>query len=124
MLYGLSEQIRYELLGTKMLNGISKDGMAKELQDMRELRSEMRAEARVSREMAGTDGKAQEAEFLEYARTNTATDEFDSLLGLAEGAEAAADGEKPTAEGDKKEGDKKDGDEKKPADKKPAEPKK
>ena len=72
-----------------MLNGISKDGMAKELQDMRELRSEMRAEARVSREMAGTDGKAQEAEFLEYARTNTATDEFDSLLGLAEGAEAA-----------------------------------
>ena len=49
----------------------------------------MRAEARVSREMAGTDGKAQEAEFLEYARTNTATDEFDSLLGLAEGAEAA-----------------------------------
>jgi hypothetical protein len=38
--------------------------------------------------MAGTDGKAQEAEFLEYARTNTATDEFDSLLGLAEGVEA------------------------------------
>jgi hypothetical protein len=26
---------------------------------------------------------------LEYARTNTATDEFDSLLGLAEGVEAA-----------------------------------
>jgi phage shock protein A len=70
-----------------MLNGISQDGMAKELQDMRELRSEMRAEARVSREMAGTDGKAQEAEFLEYARTHTATDEFDSLLGLAEGVE-------------------------------------
>ena len=72
-----------------MLNGISKDGMAKELQDMRELRNEMRAEARVSREMAGTDGKVQEAEFLEYARTNSATDEFDSLLGLAEGAESA-----------------------------------
>ena len=49
----------------------------------------MRAEARVSREMAGTDGKVQEAEFLEYARTNSATDEFDSLLGLAEGAESA-----------------------------------
>ena len=42
----------------------------------------------------------------------------------AEGAEAAADGEKPAAEGDKKEGEKKDGDDKKPADKKPAEPKK
>ena len=72
-----------------MINGISKDGMAKELQDMRELRHEMRAEARVSREMAGTDSKVQEAEFLEYARSNTATDEFDALLGVAEGSEAA-----------------------------------
>ena len=72
-----------------MLNGISKDGMAKELQDMRDLRHEMRAEARVSREMAGTDSKAQEAQFLEYARSTTATDEFDALLGMAEGSEAA-----------------------------------
>ncbi len=72
-----------------MLNGISKDGMAKELQDMRDLRHEMRAEARVSREMAGTDSKAQEAQFLDYARSNTATDEFDALLGVAEGTEGA-----------------------------------
>jgi len=72
-----------------MLNGISKDGMAKELQDMRDLRHEMRAEARVSREMAGTDSKQQEAQFLEYARSNTASDEFDSLLGMAEGTEGA-----------------------------------
>ena len=76
-----------------MINGISKDGMAKELQNLRDLRHEMRAEARVSREMAGTDSKVQEAEFLEYARSNTATDEFDALLGMAEeteGAETAA----------------------------------
>ena len=72
-----------------MINGISKDGMAKELQNMRDLRHEMRAEARVSREMAGTDSKVQEAEFLEYARSNTATDVFDSLLGMAEGTEGA-----------------------------------
>ena len=72
-----------------MLNGISKDGMAKELQDMRDLRHEMRAEARVSREMGGTDSKQQEAQFLEYARSNTASDEFDSLLGMAEGTEGA-----------------------------------
>ena len=72
-----------------MLNGISKDGMAKELQDMRDLRHEMRAEARVSREMAGTDSKQQEAQFLEYARSNTASDEFASLLGMAEGTEGA-----------------------------------
>ena len=76
-----------------MINGISKDGMAKELQNLRDLRHEMRAEARISREMAGTDTKVQEAEFLEYARSNTATDEFDALLGMAEeteGAETAA----------------------------------
>ena len=72
-----------------MLNGISKDGMGKELQNMRDLRHEMRAEARVSREMAGTDTKVQEAEFLEYARSNTGTDVFDSLLGMAEGTEGA-----------------------------------
>ena len=72
-----------------MLNGISKDGMSKELQDMRDLRHEMRAEARVSREMAGTDSKQQEAQFLEYARSNTSTDEFDALLGMAEGIDGA-----------------------------------
>ena len=72
-----------------MINGISKDGMGKELQNLRDLRHEMRAEARISREMAGTDTKVQEAEFLEYARSNTATDEFDALLGMAEGTEGA-----------------------------------
>ncbi len=41
-----------------------------------------------------------------------------------QGTEAAADGEKPAAEGDKKEGDKKEGDDKKPADKKASEQKK
>lgn len=76
------------------LSGIAEDGTAKELQRMRELRQEVRAEARVSKELAGTDSKAQEAEFLEYARTNVASDEFDSLIGLAESktsAPAAAD---------------------------------
>lgn len=72
-----------------MINGISKDGKAKELQNLRDLRHEVRAEARISREMAGTDTKVQEAEFLEYARSNTATDEFDALLGMAEGTEGA-----------------------------------
>ena len=72
-----------------MLNGISKDGMGKELQNMRDLRHEMRAEARLSREMAGTESKVQEAKFLEYARSNTGTDVFDSLLGMVEGTEGA-----------------------------------
>ncbi|MBM3879396.1 MAG: hypothetical protein FJ387_06705 [Verrucomicrobia bacterium] len=73
-----------------MLTGIAKDGSAQELQSLRQLRQEIRAEARVSRELAGTDTKAQEAEFLEYARRSSANEEFDALLGLAEKAAPAA----------------------------------
>lgn len=66
------------------LAGIAQDSMAKELQRMRRLREEVKAEARVSKELAGTDTKVQEAEFLEYARTSFASDEFDTLVGMAE----------------------------------------
>jgi Zn finger protein HypA/HybF involved in hydrogenase expression len=66
-----------------MLSGIAKDGSAEELQRLRQLRQETKAEARISKEMAGTDTKAQEAEFLEYARKTSASAEFDSLIGLA-----------------------------------------
>jgi len=72
------------------LSGIAKDGSAEELQRLRQLRQEVRAEARISKEMAGTDTKAQEAEFLEYARKSAASNEFDALLGLAEKTEATA----------------------------------
>jgi len=65
-----------------MLAGIAKDGTAEELQGLRQLRQEVRAEARVSKELAGTDTKAQEAEFLEYARTSQSNAEFDRLIGL------------------------------------------
>ena len=51
-----------------MVAGIAKDGSAEELQRMRQMRQEIRAEARISKEIAGTDTKAQEAEFLDYAR--------------------------------------------------------
>ncbi len=71
--------------------GIAEDGTAEELQSLRTMRQEVRAEARISKEMAGTDTKAQEAEFLEYARTTESTSEFDSLIGLAESAEQASD---------------------------------
>ena len=47
------------------ISGIAQDGTAKELQQMRELRQQIKAEARISRELAGTDTRAQEAEFLE-----------------------------------------------------------
>jgi len=65
-----------------MLSGIAQDGTAKELQDLRKMRQELKAEARISKELAGTDTKAQEAEFLEYARTSASNTEIDSLVGL------------------------------------------
>ncbi len=70
------------------LSGIAQDGSAEELQQLRQLRQEIHAEARVSKEMAGTDTKAQEAEFLEYARKSQASNEFDQLIGLAQQAES------------------------------------
>jgi len=80
-------------------SGIAEDGTEKELQRMRELRQEVKAEARISREMAGTDTRAQEAEFMEYARSTVANDEFDSLVGLAAKTDSAAKEEKsPIAE--------------------------
>ena len=40
--------------------------------------------------MAGTDTAVMENEFLEYARTGVATDEFDRLIGLAGSADKQA----------------------------------
>jgi hypothetical protein len=79
-----------------MLAGIAQDGTAQELQNMRQLRQEIRAEARISRELAGTDTKVQEAEFLEYARRTAASTEFDSLVGL--GSKPATETPTPTPE--------------------------
>jgi len=66
------------------LAGIAKDGTAEELQRLRQLRHEVKAEARISKEMAGVDTRAQEAEFLDYARKSAANTDFDALVGLGE----------------------------------------
>jgi chromosome segregation ATPase len=79
-----------------MISGISEDRTSKELEQMRELRREMKAEARISHELAGTDTKRSEAEFLEYARTSADSDEFDRLIGLA--AETDVDASEGEAE--------------------------
>ena len=63
--------------------GIAKDGTAEELQNLREMRQELKAEAKITKELAGTDTKSQEAEFLEYARQSESSSEFDTLIGLA-----------------------------------------
>ncbi len=67
-----------------MLSGISQDRTHEELQELREVRDQAKATARVSREMAGVDTKRSEAEFLEYATKAEADSEFDALIGLAQ----------------------------------------
>lgn len=66
------------------LAGISSDGTSQELERLRDLREEVKAEARISKEIAGTDTLAQEAEFLAYAASSEASSEFDALIGLAD----------------------------------------
>jgi len=66
-----------------MISGISQDRTSEELTELRDLRQQQKAEAKISREIAGTDTRVQEAEFLDYARKTVATDEFDKLIGLA-----------------------------------------
>lgn len=73
-----------------MIAGISKDRTSEELQELRDIRDQAKATARVSREMAGTDAKRSEAEFLEYATQSEADDEFDALIGLSKETDSSA----------------------------------
>lgn len=66
-----------------MMTGLSNDRTSEELRELREMRQKASANARISRELAGMDTQRAEAEFLEYAQTNEADDEFDALIGLS-----------------------------------------
>lgn len=66
-----------------MMTGLSNDRTSEELRELRDLRAKSSANARVSRELAGMDTKRAEAEFMEYAQSTEADDEFDALIGLA-----------------------------------------
>jgi phage shock protein A len=69
------------------LAGLSQDGSDQDLQELRKLRNEMKAEARISKELAGGNSAALEEEFLAYARQAEHSNEFDALIGLAEASE-------------------------------------
>jgi phage shock protein A len=81
-----------------MLAGVSTDRTGRELEELRELRQQAKAGARVSRELAGTDTKVQEEEFLQYATKSAAANEFDQLIGLAEKTDAATSAPQERAE--------------------------
>ena len=63
-----------------MLSGISMDGTSAELTRMREIREKAKARSKVAQELAGTDSKSDEEEFLTAARASATSDEFDTLI--------------------------------------------
>ncbi len=73
-----------------MVNGISNDKTAADLQRLREMRQKASASARVSREVAGLDSKRAESEFMEYAQQAASDDEFDALIGLSKDKDQTA----------------------------------
>jgi hypothetical protein len=72
-----------------MISGISEDRTSQELQELRDIRDQAKATARVSRELAGVDTQRSEEEFLEYAAKSAADSEFDALIGLTKKTEEA-----------------------------------
>ncbi len=70
-----------------MLAGISQDRTSEELQELRDIRDNAKATARISREVSGVDAKRSEEEFLEYAAHSTADSEFEALIGLTKETE-------------------------------------
>ena len=63
-----------------MLSGISMDGTSAELSRMREIREKAKGRSVVAQELAGTDSRSEEQEFLEAARSSSTSDEFDALI--------------------------------------------
>lgn len=63
-----------------MLSGISMDGTSAELTRMREIREKAKGRSVVAQELAGTDSRAEEQEFLAAARSSSTSDEFDALI--------------------------------------------
>lgn len=63
-----------------MLSGISMDGTSAELTRMREIREKAKGRSVVAQELAGTDSRAEEEEFLAAARSASNSDEFDALI--------------------------------------------
>ena len=63
-----------------MLSGISMDGTSAELTRLREIREKAKARSEIVQELAGTDLKSEEEEFLTAARFSAISDEFDTLI--------------------------------------------
>ncbi len=78
-----------------MLSGISMDGTSAELTRMREIREKAKARSKVAQELAGTDSKSEEEEFLTAARSSATNDEFDALIFGAQQTDAKTETKTP-----------------------------
>jgi len=67
---------------SRVIAGISNDGTSESLEQLREVRSKAKAEAKITSELAGTDHKIVEAEFEQFAQDHASNAEFDALIGL------------------------------------------
>ena len=76
-----------------MLSGISMDGTSAELTRMREIREKAKGRSKVAQELAGTDSKSEEQEFLTAARSSSTSDEFDALIFGAQQTDTQTDTE-------------------------------
>lgn len=81
-----------------MLSGISMDGTSAELTRMREIREKAKGRSKVAQELAGTDSKAEEEEFLTAAQEASSSQEFDSLIFGAQQTDAPVETDTPSTE--------------------------
>jgi len=63
-----------------VLAGISNDTTDKDLEAAREARKRAKNKAKISSQMAGTDAKSQESQYLQYAQSSKSNSKLDSLL--------------------------------------------
>lgn len=87
-----------------MLSGLSTDTGSERLAGVRDAVAEAEAGAKISGKLAGTDAKVAEAEYLSYAESSAADDEFASLVGLSAAKEDAAKGKDATKDTGVREG--------------------
>ena len=84
-----------------MLSGISTDGTSAELTRMREIREKAKGRSKVAQELAGTDSKSEEEEFLNAAQEAASSQEFDSLIFGAQQTDAPAETDSASSEENK-----------------------
>jgi hypothetical protein len=65
-----------------VVSGVSQETNDKMLKDLREARRKSAADAKVAMKLADLDTQQQQAEFLEYAKSGVARQEFKTIVGL------------------------------------------